>query len=179
MTSRKRKLLDDKIEAEVLAELNDPSAWDEPIYVPPSTSPRPAWLVVGRHLELSARFHVLSVLHRFGVEANLTNTYPDNVDITVIQSPGRALTINVQTLVGTSKWHIRPITGRKHHYIAFVLFSRRAAENPLAIPEVMIFPSARLKALLEQQKSNPVNIQVLARELGTANPWQQLIAEAA
>lgn len=179
MTSRKRKLLDDQIEAEVLADLNDPSAWGEPIYVPPSKSPRPAWLVVGRHLELSARFHVLSVLHRLGVEANLANAYPDNVAITVVQAPGRALTINVQTLIGTSKWLIRPFSARKHHYIAFVLFSRRAAENPLAIPEVMIFPSARLKALLEQQKSNPVNIQVLAHELGTANPWQQLIAEAA
>ena len=179
MTSRKRKLVDDRIEAEVLADLHDPSAWDEPIYVPPSKSPRPAWLVVGRHLELSARFHVLSVLHRFGAEASLTSTYPDNVDITVVQSPGRALTINVQTLVGTSKWHIRPFSARKHHYVAFVLFSRRAAENPSAIPEVMIFPSARLKALLEQQKSNPVNVHVLARELGAANPWRQLIAEAA
>ena len=179
MTSRKRKLLDDQIEAEVLADLNDPSAWGEPIYVPPSTSPRPEWLVVGRHLELSARFHVLSVLHRFGVEANLTNAYPDNVDITVVQAPGRALTINVQTLIGTSKWFIRPFSARKHHYIAFVLFSRKAAANPLAMPEVMIFPSARLKVLLEQQKSNPVNVQVLARELGTTNPWQQLIAEAA
>ena len=179
MTSRKRKLMDDQIEAEVLADLNDPSAWGEPIYVPPSKSPRPDWLVVGRHIELSARFHVLSVLHRLGVEANLANAYPDNVDITVVQAPGRALTINVQTLVGTSKWFIRPFSARKHHYISFVLFSRKAAENPLAIPEVMIFPSARLKALLEQQKSNPVNVQVLARELGTPNPWQQLIAEAA
>jgi hypothetical protein len=40
MNSRKRKLIDDKIEAEVLADLADPSAWDEPIYVPPSKSPR-------------------------------------------------------------------------------------------------------------------------------------------
>src|SRR5207248_1336655 len=158
MTSRKRKLLDDQIEAEVLADLNDPSAWGEPIYVPPSKSPRPDWLVVGRHLELSARFHVLSVLHRLGVDANLTNSYRENVDITIVQAPGRALTIDVQTLVGTSKWSIRPFSARKHHYIAFILFSRKATDNPVAIPEVMIFPSTRLKELLEKQKSNPVNV---------------------
>lgn len=40
MTSRKRKLTDDEVEAQVIADLDDPSAWDEPIYVPPSKSPR-------------------------------------------------------------------------------------------------------------------------------------------
>lgn len=38
MTSRKRKLLDDQIEAEVIADLDDPSAWEEPIFVLPSKS---------------------------------------------------------------------------------------------------------------------------------------------
>lgn len=101
MTSRKRKLTDDEIEAQVIADLDDPSAWGDPIYVPPSKSPRPAWVVMGRHLELSARFHVLSVLHRLGAEASLTNAHPANVDITIVQAPGRALTIDVKTLVGT------------------------------------------------------------------------------
>lgn len=179
MTSRKRKALDDQIESEVLADLNDPTAWDEPSYVPPSKSSRPAWLVVGRHLELSARFHVLSVLHRLGVEASLTNSRTDNVDITVLQAPGRALTIDVQTLIGTSKWFVRPISARKHHYIVFVLFSGTAAHDPSAIPDVIVFPSSRLKTLIQQHKSNPVNIQVLARELGATKPWQQLISKAA
>ena len=179
MNSRKRKTLDDQIEAEVLADLRDPAAWGEAIYVPPSKSPRPAWLIVGRHLQLSARFHVLSVLHRLGVDATLTNSYPDNVDIAVVRAPGRALTIDVQTLIGTNKWHIRPFSSRKHHYVAFVLFSAKAAEDPSAVPEVIVFPSVRLKALLEQHQSNPSNIQVLARQLGTSNPWQQLITEAA
>jgi hypothetical protein len=179
MNSRKRKALDDQIEAEVLADLHDPAAWEDGIYVPPSKSPRPGWLIAGRHLELSARFHVLSVLHRLGVEANLTSSYPENVDITVVQAPGRALTIDVQTLIGTNKWHVRPFSARKHHYIAFVLFSAKAGENPSAVPEVIVFPSVRLKTLLEHHKSNPSNIQALARELGATNPWQQLVTEAA
>src|ERR1043166_1234478 len=162
MTSRKRKAIDDQIEAEVLADLNDPSAWDEAIYVPPSKSPRPAWLAMGRHLELSARFHVLSILHRMGVDANLANASQSGVDITIVQSPGRALTIDVQTLIGTNKWFVRPFSARKHHYVAFVLFSGKTGKNPSEIPEVIIFPSARLQLLLEHHKSNPINVQVLA-----------------
>jgi len=178
MSSRKRKLTDDEIEAEVLEDLTDPAAWDDPIYVPPLKSPRPAWVVLGRHLELSARFHVLSVLHRLGAEASLTNANPGSIDITVVQAPGRALTIDVQTLLGTTNWFIRPFTPRKNHYVAFVLFSKDTA-NPSDAPEVLVFPSVRLKELLGARKSGSVSIQSLGRQLGVANPWSQLITEAA
>jgi hypothetical protein len=179
MTSRKRKLTDDEIEAQMIADLDDPSAWEEPIYVPPSKSPRPAWVTLGRHLELSARFHVLSILHKLGAEASLTNAHPENVDITIVQAPGRALTIDVKTLGGTTKWLLQPFTARKHHYVAFVLYSRKAMNDPSAAPEVVIFPSTRLKTLVEHHKSREVNIQILAREIGISNPWEQLIAQAA
>lgn len=179
MNSRRRKLTDDEIEAEVLKDLDDPSAWGEPVYVPPSKSPRPSWVTRGRHLELSARFHVLSVLHRLGAEASLTNATPGSIDITVVQAPGRALTIDVQTLIGTMNWLIRPFTPRKNHYVAFVLFPKNTAANPTDAPDVLVFPSVRLKELLGTQKSGPVSIQSLGRELGITNPWSQLVTEAA
>jgi hypothetical protein len=179
MTSRKQKLLDDQIEAEVIADLDDASAWEEPIYVPPSTSPLPEWVTAGRHLELSARFHVLSILHRLGAEASLTNTYRENVDITVVQAPGRALTIEVKTIVGSSKWRVQPFSSRKHHYVAFVVYARKAMNDPSATPDVLIFASGQLKAFVEKQTSAMVNVQTLARQLGISNSWQQLIAEAA
>lgn len=179
MSSRKHKLTDDEIEAEVLKDLDDPSAWGDPIYVPPSKTPRPAWVTLGRHLELSARFHVLSVLHRLGAEASLTNTNSGSIDIKVIQAPGRVLTIDVQTLIGTTDWFIRPFAPRKNHYVAFVLFPKNAAANPADAPEVLVFPSVRLKELLGTQKSGSVSIQSLGRKLGITNPWSQLVAEAA
>lgn len=179
MTSRKRKLLDDQIEVEVLADLHDPSAWEEPIFVPPSKSPLPGWVTLGRHLELSARFHVLSVLHRLGAEASLTNAYRENVDITVVHAPGRALTIDVKTLIGTNKWRVQPFSGRKHHYLAFVVYARKSMTDPSAVPDVLIFPSVQLKAFVDREKSAAVNIQSLARKLGISDSWQQLIVEAA
>jgi hypothetical protein len=179
MTSRKQKLLDDQIEAEVLSELDDPSAWEEPIFVPPSKSPLPEWVTIGRHLEMSARFHVLSILHRLGAEASLTNAYLENVDITVVHAPGRVLTIDVKTLVGSGNWRVQPFSSRKHHYVAFVVYARKAMNDPSAAPDVLIFPSGQLKAFVERQASATVNVQSLARELGISNSWQQLIAEAA
>jgi uncharacterized DUF497 family protein len=179
MTSRKRKLLDDQIEAEVLADLHDPSAWKEPIFVPPSKSPLPEWVTLGRHLELSARFHVLSVLHRLGAEASMTNAYRDNVDITVVHAPGRALTIDVKTLNGTNKWRVQPFSSRKHHYVAFVVYVRKAMNDQSAAPDVLIFPSGQLKASIDRHETPVVNIPSLARELGISDSWQQLIVEAA
>jgi hypothetical protein len=129
-------------------------------------------------LELSARFHVLSVLHRLGAEASLTDAYRENVDITVIHAPGRALTIDVKTLIGTTKWRVQPFRGHKHHYLAFVIYSRKAMDDPSTAPEVVIFPSARLKAFIDLQKSHLVSIHSLARELGNSNSWQQLLEAA-
>ncbi len=55
----------------------------------------------GRHLELAAKFYVVSILHRLGAEANVTFAQPDNVDITVVQESGQALTVDVKMLRGT------------------------------------------------------------------------------
>jgi len=179
MTSRKRKLTDDEIEAEVIAELDDPSAWEEPIFVPPSKSPLPEWVTRGRHLELSARFHVLSILNRLGAEASLTNAYRDNVDITVVQAPGCAMTIDVKTLIGTTRWRVQPFSGREHHYIAFVYYARKSMNDPSAAPDVLIFPSVELKAFVDRQKSPTLNVQTVARHLGVSDSWQQLLVKAA
>jgi len=122
---------------------------------------------------------VLSLLHRLGAEASLTNANPDSIDITVVQAPGRALTIDVQTLTGTTKWFIRPFTPRKNHYVAFVLFPKDTDSNLTHAPEVLVFPSIRLRDLLGQQKSGSVNVHALGRQLGIPNPWSQLLREAA
>jgi len=179
MSARKRRLTDDEIEADVLADLDNPAAWDEPIAVPPSNSPRPGWVVLGRHLELSARFHVLSVLHRLGAEASLTNTHPGNVDITVLQAPGRVLTIDVKTLIGSTSWFAEPVTARENHFVVFVLFPKNAPADPSCIPEVIVFPSTRLKTLLDKETTPPVDVRALAGQLGITDPWRQLIARAA
>jgi len=120
-----------------------------------------------------------SILHRLGAEASLTNAYRENVDITVVHAPGRVLTIEVKTIVGSSKWRVQPFSSRKHHYVAFVVYARKAMIDPSAAPDVLIVPSAQLKAVVERLRLTTVDVQNLAKELGISNSWQQLIAEAA
>ncbi|HEX7153835.1 MAG TPA: hypothetical protein VF618_20265 [Thermoanaerobaculia bacterium] len=53
-TPPNRTATDDEIEAEVLAKRSTPEAWETLAFVPPSRSPRPAWMLRARHLESDA-----------------------------------------------------------------------------------------------------------------------------
>src|SRR5687768_12980553 len=114
-----QKLSEDEVNSLVVAQVDDPGAWEEAILVPPSRSPRPEWLTRSKHLDLAAKFYVLSVLHRLGAEANLALAQPFGVDIMVVQEPGHALTIDVKTLAGTKEWLIDRFRAETHHYIIF------------------------------------------------------------
>ena len=50
MSARKRKYTDDEIESQTLERLNDPDAWEAPVYVPPLAFKRPSWVTLGRDL---------------------------------------------------------------------------------------------------------------------------------
>ena len=71
---------DNEIDLKLVEDAENPDAWEEPVTVPPSQVPRPRWYGRTKHLELAAKFYVLSFLHRLGAEANLTLAEPDNVD---------------------------------------------------------------------------------------------------
>jgi hypothetical protein len=178
MSSRKRKYSDDEIETQTLERLNDPDAWEAPLYVPPLALPRPSWVTLRRHLELAAKFYVVSVLHRLGADANLTLAQPDGVDITVVLSSGQALTIDVKTLAGTINWPVEHFTARTHHYIAFVVFlqSIRDLETP---PQVHLVPSKALNTFLSHRKVDAVAVDSLVKDLKLPNTWDQLLNEPA
>jgi hypothetical protein len=168
----KRKLTDEEIDALVIAEADDPTAWGEPIYVPASKSPRPAWMARARHLDFAAKFYVLSVLHRMGLNATLTFSQDDNVDITIVQESGRALTIDVKTLTGSKNWQVTPFRARDHHYIVLVWYP--STDAPAIQPEVYIVASERLDKLVTRKKSQVLPLDVLAIEMSAQNAWQEL-----
>ena len=134
-----------EIKVKLIEDAKNPDAWGKPIRVPASRAPRPEWYGQSGHLELASKFYVLSLLHRLGVEANLTHAQPPNVDITVVRQPGEAFTIEVKTLTGTSRWPVRRFSARKHHFIAFIQYAREW-RDPETMAQVYIWPSERLKA---------------------------------
>jgi hypothetical protein len=177
--SVRKKMSDGEIKRRLIADANDPSAWEAPVTVSPSRAPRPAWYGRTRHLELAARFHVLSVLHRLGAEANLTYAQPDNVDITAVRQSGEAFTIDVKTLAGTTQWAVEPFRARKHHFMVFVCFNQEWRSDPQLVPETFIWSSERLKAFISREKAATVSLQAVATKLDPNVAWDQLTSQPA
>lgn len=179
MTKRRKKSLsEEEIDALVIAEADDPTAWGDPVAVSASNSPRPAWMAQSKHLDLAAKFYVLSVLHRMGAEATLTFSQSDNVDITVIQASGHVLTVDVKTLTGGKEWFVSPFRAAKNHFLVFVWYP--ATDKPNVLPSVYVVASRRLRQLLDRKQTGSISLDVLSRELSAQDAWQDLtVAPAA
>jgi len=176
--SSSKKISEEKIERQLIADAENPQAWESPIRVPPSRSPRPAWFGRTKHLELAAKFYVLSVLHRLGAEANLTYAQPDNVDIAAVRKSGEAFTIDVKTLVGTTQWSVEPFSARQHHFLVFVCFEREW-HDPHVVPDVYMWSSERLKSFITREHASTVSLEVVASKLDATSAWEQFTVEPA
>ena len=170
MTGRK-KIPTKEIEKELVKDADNEAAWDSPINVPASRGARPAWYGRTKHLELAAKFYVLSVLHRLGAEANLTFAQPDNVDITVVRQSGEAFTIDVKTLMGTSQWNVEQFNARKHHFVVFIRYAC-PSNDPELVPSVYIWSSERLKEFIGRVRKPTVSVEDVAMKLDPISAWQ-------
>src|ERR1044072_8111006 len=130
MTSKKAS--EKEIKVKLIEDAKDPNAWGKPITVPASRVPRPDWYGRTGHLQLAAKFYVLSLLHFLGADANLTSPQSDNVDSTVVKQPGGAFTIQVKTLMGTSQWPVEKFSARKHHFVAFIRYEPKSPDPQVA-----------------------------------------------
>ncbi len=162
-----------EVELDLIEDSKNANAWGSPIKVLPSKAQRPEWYGQVRHLELAAKFHVLSVLHRLGVEASLTYAQPDNVDIAAVRQSGEAFTIDVETLTGTSRWPVEKFRARKHH---FLVCYQRKWRDPEAVPDLYIWKSEPLKAFIRREKPTSVSLKELASELDPTVAWEQFAA---
>ena len=103
--------------------------------------------VNGYNTNLAAEFHVLSSLHRIGVNANLTLGNKKSVDIVAVRDAGDAVTIDVKGLAGKTGWPVDNLKPPKpSHFIVFVCFCGRIA-GPSFSPEVWVIPSKKVPAL--------------------------------
>lgn len=101
----------------------------------------------GYNTNLAAEFYVLSVLHRLGVDANLTLGNKKSVDIAAVRAAGRAITIDVKGLAGTTSWPVDNLKpARSGHFIVFVCY-RGKITDPSALPDVWVIPSSKVPAL--------------------------------
>lgn len=178
MTNRPPKPTDDQIEADILAKRDDPAAWEALPLVPPASSRRPDWAIREKHLQLAAKFHVLSVLHFHGVEANLALCQPEDVDVMVFNRAGQALTIDVKTMTRDSAWSVDAFTARKHHFIVFVDYAQ-AAGRETTVPTVYVAASEALRQYVAEQHISRITLSELNAALRIRNAWQSVLTDAA
>lgn len=104
--------------------------------------------MAGYNTNLAGEFHVLSVLHRLGADANLTLGNKKSVDITVVRSAGDAITVDVKALAGKTLWPMDNFreTGKKH-FVVFVSYLGQIHE-PKTQPEVYVVPASDIDGLM-------------------------------
>jgi hypothetical protein len=171
MTERdKQQLTDEQMNELVFADVNDPSAWGDPVVVGPSKGPRR--LKNAQHLELASKFYVLSVLHRLGADATLTFSHSDDVDITVVLESGNALTVDVKTLTGPMEWPVGDFRTRAGHFVTFVWYP--TSSSPDVPPDVYIVASEQLRHFLAEHSGRSVSLERLDEVVQARHAWQRL-----
>jgi hypothetical protein len=175
MTNRNQDLTDEQMNELVIADVNDPSAWGDPIVVGPSKGPRRTRHA--KHLELASKFYVLSVLHRLGADATLTFSQSDNVDITVVLESGNALTVDVKTLTGPLEWPVGDFRARAGHFLTFVWYP--TASQPNTPPSVYIVGSEQLRRFLADHREDKVSLDRLDEAVQAREAWGRLAAAPA
>jgi len=117
----------------------------------------------GYNTNLAAEFYVLSMLHRLGLDANLTLGNKKSVDIVVVQKSGDVITIDVKGLAGTTSWPVDNVKKTdKGHFLVFVSFLNKI-ENHSVLPEVYIVPSKKLSKFVYHSPNGKRKVVQLSR----------------
>ena len=96
---------------------------------------------------LAAKFYVLSMLYRKGINAYLTLGNKKAVDILIDKNKGKSITIDVKGLSGKTSWPLDNFKKKtKGHFIVLVSFLGKFSDHSVA-PECWIVPSKKVEKL--------------------------------
>lgn len=172
--SSKKRLSDSEIDAIVVRQVDDDTAWEEPIDVPAKPW---AERVREKQFDLAAKFHVLSVLYSLGANATVSVGSERDVDITVVRRPGEVLTVDVKAVASPRSWSVREFAANKSHFVVFVLFGRsKAATRPKV--ESYVWPSRELQSW-GSEREGIIDVQDLVRASAAAKDAWELLVPAA
>ena len=107
----------------------------------------------GYNTNLASEFHVISLLHRLGLDANLTLGNKKAVDIVVVRRAGDAVTVDVKAVAGRVDWLVgnAPTTPKQNHFVALLTYDGKF-EDVHSIPRAWVFPQADLVPLVKSAK---------------------------
>ncbi len=112
-----------------------------------STAPRANSFNTG----MAAEFYVLSQLFRMGLEAYLSQGNKKSIDIRVVHSDQRTISIDVKAVRSYSSLVVNNVSASDNHFLAFVIYNNKF-EDLATVPEVFIVPSADVAGITKHFK---------------------------
>lgn len=124
----------------------------------------------GYNTNLASEFHVIALLHRLGLEANLTLGNKKAVDIVVVRDAGDAATIDVKAVVGKTDWLVGNAAGppRPNHFVVLLTYEGKFRDLT-TVPRVWVFPHAEFLSLVKTAKA-PSTMKYVPRSQVTKIP---------
>jgi hypothetical protein len=127
---------------------------------------------------LASEFHVLSVLHRLGLDAMLTLGNKKMVDIVVTSDEGELITIDVKGIAKKYDWPADNIRAPKRgkHFIILVSYEGQI-EDPTFMPNVWIIPYNKIRYFTKEYQTRKNVSRPLINNRGDKylNAWDLLI----
>jgi hypothetical protein len=117
----------------------------------------------GYNTNLASEFHVLSLLHRRGLDANLTLGNKKAVDIVVVRHAGDTVTIDVKAVAGKVDW----ITGnvpdvpKPNHFVVLLTYDGKF-EDIHFVPRAWVLPHEHLLRHVKSAKA-PSTMKFVSR----------------
>lgn len=129
----------------------------------PATIPKPLVKKSGYNTNLASEFHVISLLHRLGLDASLTLGNKKAVDIMVARRAGDAVTIDVKAVAGKMDWLMGnvPESPRANHFVVLLTYDGKF-EDLQSVPRAWVFPHAVLLPLVKSAKQ-PSTMKYVSR----------------
>ena len=100
---------------------------------------------------MAAEFFVLSQLFRMGLEAYLSQGNKKSIDIRVVHSAQRTISIDVKAVRSYSSLVVNNVSASENHFLVFVIYNNKF-EDLSVVPEVFVVPSGEVAAITKHFK---------------------------
>jgi hypothetical protein len=129
---------------------------------------------------LASEFHVLSILHRLGLDALITLGNKKMVDIVITNKKGGFTTIDVKGIAKKYDWPADNIRISKNgsHFLVLVSYEGRI-EEPAFMPTVWIIPQEEIEGFIKQFRTRKNISRTLIMKNGERfrNAWDLLTTQ--
>lgn len=100
---------------------------------------------------VAAEYFILSQLYRLGFEAYVSQGNKKAIDIRIVVSDEKAISIDVKAVRGYSSLVVNNVKSKPNHYLIFVIYNNKF-EDVSIMPSVYIVPSEKVLEIAKEYK---------------------------